>query len=89
MALSVKVGSFAQPTSTNATFGVIGVGFQPLAIILFATDRTSSGTSANIAHYMGMATSSSNRGAISSVGTSSTTKGSRSADGTKVFIVYS
>lgn len=89
MALSSHVGNFTQPTTTNASFAVTGVGFTPKVLILFASDRTSSGTSANVAHYMGFATSTSNRVAISQVYNSGTTGQDRAHDDSKCFIVLS
>jgi hypothetical protein len=51
MALNVKVGSFALPTTNNATFAVTGVGFQPKVVLFWSIARTAdavnSGTGAD------------------------------------------
>lgn len=87
MALNTKVGNFTQPVANNASFAVTGVGFTPKAIILFATDETVVGVSANRAQYHGMATSTTNRAAISAVHTSASANSDRGHDDTKCFIV--
>jgi hypothetical protein len=89
MALSTFVGNFTQPTSTNASFAVTGTGFTPKVIILFATNETGIGVSTNWTQYMGMATSTSNRCAISSVQLTTTNSNNRAHDNTKCFIVES
>lgn len=61
MALSYKVGSFAQPTSTNASFGVTGVGFVPKVVILFCNNATADGSQANAHVSIGAASSTSAR----------------------------
>lgn len=87
MALSYKVGNFAQPTTTNASFGVTGVGFKPKALLLYATDQTATGTGSNIARYMGMATSTTNRVGISETQSSGSNTGCRAHDDTKCYLV--
>jgi len=65
MAFSTKVGSFTQPTSTNASFAVTGVGFQPKALIFFMNGQTADGSAAIRYHVMGMATDSTHRACVS------------------------
>lgn len=67
MALSVKVGSFSQPTTTGNS-SVTGVGFQPKVILFFANSRTSDGSSPGAMFAFGAGVSSSDRraGAYSS-----------------------
>lgn len=60
MALSVKYGSFSQPTTTGNN-SVTGVGFQPKIIIFFANSRTSDGTSPGALFSFGVGVSSSDR----------------------------
>ncbi len=60
MGLTVKVGSFAQKTSTG-TQAVTGVGFQPKVVLFWIQDLTADGSAANAPHSFGAATSSSNR----------------------------
>tara|TARA_R110000772_G_scaffold51809_6_gene118883 strand:+ start:1039 stop:2319 length:1281 start_codon:yes stop_codon:yes gene_type:complete len=43
MALESFTGTFAAPTSVNATFAVTGLGFEPALIIFFPTNRTTNG----------------------------------------------
>jgi hypothetical protein len=84
MAMSAKVGNFAQPTAVNASFPVTGVGFVPKAIVLLATDETGIGVSTNWVGYAGMATSTTNRAAISTIQLTATNTAQRSMDDTKV-----
>lgn len=87
MALSTKVGSFIQPTATNASFAVTGVGFKPKALILFATDQTTTGTGTDIAYHQGMATSTTNRAAASDTQLTATNTSYRYHNDTKCFVV--
>lgn len=86
MALSAKTGNFAQPTATNASFAVTGVGFTPKAIILYASNQITAGISTSWAEFYGMATSTSNRVGISNFQTTATNTGSRAHDSTKCFV---
>lgn len=89
MALSAKTGTFTQPVLTNATFAVTGVGFTPKALILYATDETTTGIAIGWTQYYGMATSTTNRVGISNSQTTATNTGSRAHDSTKCFLVVS
>lgn len=64
---NVKVGEFVLPTSTNATYGVTGVGFQPDAILVFglADETALPASTATGLLFLGAATSSSSRAACS------------------------
>lgn len=89
MAFSNFTGQFTQPIATNASFAVTGVGFQPKAILLYATDETATGISTNYVQYFGMATATTNRAAISVFQTSGGASMSRAHDDTKCFIAVS
>jgi hypothetical protein len=64
MALNVKKGSFVANTATGNQ-AVSGVGFQPQAIVLWATGQTATGYAANNALAVGFGVSSSQRRAMS------------------------
>jgi hypothetical protein len=66
MALSSFVGSFVQPGSTGNQ-SVTGVGFQPKALIFFFNYLPTDGSTSSYRQGWGLATSSSNRAAISSL----------------------
>jgi hypothetical protein len=89
MALSAFTGNFVQPVSTNASFAVTGVGFQPKAIILYATDETAAGVSTNNTWYQGFATSTSSRAAVSQTQLTATNTAQQAHDNAKCFIVWS
>lgn len=73
MALTTFTGQLTQPTSTNASFGVTGVGFTPKVILFFANDQTADGSAIHLATYLGMATSSSNRTGMSMIAVTAST----------------
>ena len=64
MALSVKKGSFTSNTG-NGNQAVTGVGFQPKAVIFFATNQTATGYAAGMSVALGWAISSTGRYSIS------------------------
>ena len=65
MAFSTKTIQVTSPTSTG-NVAVTGVGFQPKALLFFATYQTAVGSAVNARSCIGMATSSSSRAVISS-----------------------
>lgn len=65
MAFSTKAIQITSPTSTG-NLAVTGVGFEPKALLFFATYQTAVGSAANANSCIGMAVSSSSRIAVSS-----------------------
>lgn len=66
MALQVKTGSFALPTTTNASFPVTGVGFKPKAVIFSIVPETADINDVNVSSSLafGVGISSSSRASV-------------------------
>jgi len=84
MALQIKTIKLISPTSTGNQ-ATTGVGFQPKAVMFFATYQTAEGTAANAQMAVGAAVSSSSRAAIAVQGLDnvSTTDSDRRSSNTK------
>jgi hypothetical protein len=88
MAFDCKVGSFSLNTSTG-TQSVTGVGFQPKALILWASDQTADGSGADIQASIGFGTSSTNRGVSSANAEDNQATSDRNCqyDGARILII--